>query len=92
MEVGLPHNEPLQSILKQIDEGVIKLPEFQRDFRWEIGDVIDLIISLLRGFPAGVLLFWNVSDKKEKLAERPFEGVNKHRLILNIKFWMGSRG
>jgi hypothetical protein len=77
MEVGLPHNEPLQSILKQIDEGVIKLPEFQRDFRWEIGDVIDLIISLLRGFPAGVLLFWNVSDKKEKLAERPFEGVNK---------------
>jgi hypothetical protein len=76
MEVGLPYRQSLQSILKQIDGGVIKLPEFQRDFRWEIGDVIDLIISLLRGFPAGVLLFWNVSEKKDKLAERPFEGVN----------------
>jgi hypothetical protein len=78
LKVGLPQLESLQSILKQINQGVIKLPEFQRDFRWEISDVIDLIISLLRGFPAGVLLFWNVSDRREKdkLAERPFEGVD----------------
>ncbi|MGC9014391.1 MAG: GmrSD restriction endonuclease domain-containing protein [Thermoproteota archaeon] len=84
MEVGRPYNLSLQTILKQIDNGTIKLPEFQRDFRWEIGDVIDLIISLLRGFPAGVLLFWNVLDKKDKLAERPFEGVNN--LSSNTKY------
>jgi hypothetical protein len=77
MEIGKPESKPLKSILKDIDNGSIKLPEFQRDFRWEIGDVIDLIISILRGFPAGVLLFWNVSNKKDKLAERPFEGADR---------------
>lgn len=38
--------------------GRIRLPEFQRSFRWEAKDVRALFDSLLRGFPVGSLLLW----------------------------------
>jgi hypothetical protein len=76
MEVGRPGSMPLLDILVMIDKGQIKIPEFQRDFRWEISDVIELLISIMRGFPTGVLLFWDVRETKDKLAERLFEGVD----------------
>lgn len=38
--------------------GRIRVPEFQRSFRWETKDVLDLFDSLLRGFPVGSLLLW----------------------------------
>jgi hypothetical protein len=79
VEIGKPNSMRLQEILKMIDGAEMKLPEFQRDFRWEIGDVIELIISIMRGFPAGVLLFWDVRGAESRLAERLFDGVNESR-------------
>ncbi|CAM2750728.1 DUF262 domain-containing protein [Actinomyces slackii] len=38
--------------------GRIRVPEFQRSFRWEAKDVLALVDSLLRGFPVGNLLLW----------------------------------
>jgi len=75
VEIGKPGSMRLQEILKMIDEASVKLPEFQRDFRWEVNDVIELVISIMYGFPAGVLLFWDVRGAESRLAERPFEGV-----------------
>jgi uncharacterized protein with ParB-like and HNH nuclease domain len=79
VEIGKPGSMRLQEILKMIDEAKVKLPEFQRDFRWEVNDVIELIISIMRGFPAGVLLFWDIRGAKSRLAERLFEGVDGSR-------------
>ena len=38
--------------------GRIRVPQFQRSFRWEGKDVLALFDSLLRGFPVGALLLW----------------------------------
>lgn len=73
MEIGKPVTEDLISLLKKIDEQSIKLPEFQRDFRWDISNLSELIQSLMRGFPAGVMLFWDTQGN-ERIDERPFEG------------------
>lgn len=77
MEIGIPKTTDIIKILKLINEGELRIPEFQRDFRWEINDICELIGSLLSGYPAGVLLFWNVSDREEKLSSRLIEGVNE---------------
>ena len=73
MEVGKPGSENLLSLLDKINTGSMKLPEFQRDFRWDIGDLTELIISMMNGFPAGSLLFWKVGGSEKKLVERIFE-------------------
>ena len=85
MEIGKPGSEDLISLLKKIDEQSMKLPEFQRDFRWDISNLSELIQSLMRGFPAGVMLFWDIQGK-EKIDERPFEGSGNH--LRNETKWL----
>jgi len=40
------------------EKGQIRIPRFQRPFRWERTDVVRLFDSLLRGYPIGNLLMW----------------------------------
>jgi hypothetical protein len=39
-------------------DGVIRIPPFQRSFRWEKDDVLKLFDSIFRGYPIGNLLMW----------------------------------
>jgi hypothetical protein len=88
MEIGHPVTQKLVKIIELIDKGKIRLPNFQRDFRWEINDITELIVSLLYGYPAGVLLFWDVRKVEEgnRLDSRPFEGVDETRKLDNEEF------
>jgi hypothetical protein len=38
--------------------GRIRIPSFQRSYRWERDDVVKLFDSILRGYPIGNLLMW----------------------------------
>jgi uncharacterized protein with ParB-like and HNH nuclease domain len=38
--------------------GKIRIPSFQRSYRWERSDVTGLFDSILRGYPIGNLLVW----------------------------------
>lgn len=46
----------LKELLGLIDEGKLQLPEFQRDYVWNEGDVRSLLESIAKGFPVGALL------------------------------------
>jgi hypothetical protein len=45
-------------LVAEVKRGFLRIPPFQRGFKWESTDVIALFDSLLRGFPIGNLLFW----------------------------------
>jgi hypothetical protein len=51
-------NYPLDTLLQQIDLGVIGLPDIQRPFIWKPVKVRDLFDSMYQGFPVGYFLFW----------------------------------
>src|SRR5438093_13648282 len=46
----------LPEILEEIDTGLVGLPDFQRDFDWTKNDVVSLLVTVLKGWPAGSLL------------------------------------
>ena len=48
----------LRSLIRDIESGVIGLPDIQRPFVWPNQKVRDLFDSLYRGYPVGYLLFW----------------------------------
>jgi len=50
----------------RVKAGQLRVPQFQRSFRWERKDVLNLVDSVLRGYPIGSLLLW----KREAEAER----------------------
>ncbi|MET7399834.1 DUF262 domain-containing protein [Dactylosporangium sp. NPDC005572] len=47
-----------EDLVRDVQRGVVRIPQFQRGFKWEAGDVVKLFDSILRGFPIGNLLLW----------------------------------
>lgn len=48
----------IEEILERVRDGQIRLPEFQRLYKWSEEDVVKLFDSIIRGFPIGTFLFW----------------------------------
>ncbi|WP_198555194.1 DUF262 domain-containing protein [Siphonobacter sp. SORGH_AS_0500] len=49
---------PLGTLIRQIELGIIGLPDLQRPFVWPDTKVRDLFDSLYKGYPVGYFLFW----------------------------------
>lgn len=48
----------IQQLATLVRDGRIRVPEFQRSFRWSAEDVLALFDSIHRGYPFGSLLLW----------------------------------
>lgn len=48
----------IYDLLRYVKNGKIKIPRFQREFKWESEDMLKLLDSIYRGYPIGNLLFW----------------------------------
>lgn len=57
----------VETLVNMAWEGKIRVPHFQRDFRWLRRDVIRLLESILRGYPVGSLLLWRRPAAEERL-------------------------
>ena len=49
-------------LVKMIQEGSLALPEMQRGYVWRTTRVRDLLDSLYRGYPSGVIRCWQTRD------------------------------
>lgn len=48
----------VEDVIQLAAEGRLRMPIFQRAFRWEPKDRRDLLDSIYRGYPVGTLLLW----------------------------------
>lgn len=48
----------LEDLIAEAWAGRVRVPHFQREFRWDSRDVIRLFDSIVRGYPIGSLLLW----------------------------------
>ncbi len=56
----------IKETIKRINEGKMFLPALQRKFVWKAGQIIELFDSILRGYPIGTFLFWNLKEVKNR--------------------------
>ncbi|HVK76170.1 MAG TPA: DUF262 domain-containing protein [Kofleriaceae bacterium] len=49
----------VEDLVRHALAGKIRVPAFQRDFKWERADVEKLFDSIWRGYPIGTLLLWS---------------------------------
>lgn len=47
----------VEDLLHLVRKGEVRVPEFQRPFRWKSRNIVELFDSIYRGFPIGGLLF-----------------------------------
>ena len=55
----------IDSLMSDVERGVIALPDLQRPFVWEDTRVRDLLDSLFVGFPVGTVVLWHVAEVRE---------------------------
>src|SRR6185503_15492554 len=76
----------VEELVGMIERGELRLPEMQRRYVWRSTRVRDLLDSLYRGYPSGVILLW---DTDEKVPQQDFaiaQQVNPYqstRLLLD---------
>lgn len=66
----------LVDIIKNAKEGRIVLPQFQRTFVWEYNDVVDFLLSLMKGYFIGSFLFQRCDSDSMPFDYRVVEGVD----------------
>lgn len=63
MELPQPQPYTFSTLLSQIDNGVIKIPQFQRDFVWTRLQSAKVIDSIIKGYPIGTFILWKTSER-----------------------------
>ncbi len=54
-------NKTIKTIIERINSGNLYIPAIQRKYIWDDKQVIRLMDSIMRGYPIGIFLFWNVN-------------------------------
>jgi hypothetical protein len=62
-----PEVQYLPTLFRRIRNGEIRVPAFQRGFVWSDKQILELLESVLHGFPVGSLLLWKVDEKILKI-------------------------
>ena len=58
-----PTHKQYPHLIADIERGDIKIPQFQREFVWDIEKSAKLIDSILKGFPIGSFILWRTNDQ-----------------------------
>lgn len=62
-KIKIKSDYKLPDIIHDIEKGILRIPQFQREFVWEKSKVIKLLDSIYKEFPIGSFFFWNAPKK-----------------------------
>ncbi|MBZ8177134.1 DUF262 domain-containing protein [Corynebacterium sp. 3HC-13] len=65
----------LQDLFSRIDQGELQLPDFQRNYKWNVDQIRSLIVTVLRGYPAGCLMALDTRNVPVRFRSRPLHGA-----------------
>ncbi|ENK3112163.1 DUF262 domain-containing protein [Vibrio alginolyticus] len=75
----------LTQALKELQEGMLRIPRFQRELVWTWSQKHDLLCSVLEGLPIGAMLVWQTRQTNIKSHEKigPFPINNQGNSVYN---------
>lgn len=65
----------LKDLLAWTTSGKVQLPDFQRGYKWEDERIRQLLVTILRGHPLGVVMMLEADNTHVRFKPRPIEGV-----------------
>jgi uncharacterized protein with ParB-like and HNH nuclease domain len=64
----------IRDIITKVNDGIIRIPAFQRGFVWDSDSVAFLMDSIYKEYPFGTIQFWRTREKlKTEKKLGPFE-------------------
>lgn len=58
--------DSIKNLIGKMDNGTLVLPSIQRTFVWSEDQIVTLFDSIMRGYPIGTFMFWDVEKNKIK--------------------------
>lgn len=65
----------LVDLLKDVGNGTVQLPDFQRSYRWDDERIRDLLVTVLRGHPMGVIMLLDTGNDNVRFKPQPLARV-----------------
>lgn len=65
----------LSDYIKWTSEGRIQLPDFQREYKWDDERIRQLLVTVLRGHPMGIVMLLETGNNEIHFKPRPVEGA-----------------
>lgn len=81
-----PEDRKLSELLQDIDNGRLRLPCFQRDYKWRPSKVVKLLDTIQNDHPAGTLLFISVDSSNPQIPPENFKVVSEKNLLNKEEF------
>lgn len=63
MKLPEPVSRTFSGLISDIEKGQIKIPQFQREFVWDIKKSAKLLDSIIKGYPIGTFIFWKTKER-----------------------------
>ncbi|GAA4800266.1 DUF262 domain-containing protein [Corynebacterium canis] len=65
----------LLDLFGRIDRGDLQLPDFQRDYSWDVDQIRSLLVTVLRGYPVGCFMALDTRNEPMRFRPRPLGGA-----------------
>jgi len=63
MDLPEPASRQFSNLMNDITTGSLKIPQFQRDFVWNIKKSSELLDSIVKGYPIGTFILWKTKER-----------------------------
>lgn len=69
MNLPEPQSVTFPSLIAQIEQGSVKIPQFQRAFVWTRLQSARLIDSIIKGYPIGTFILWRTKERLRSIRD-----------------------
>ncbi|MBA4409704.1 MAG: hypothetical protein C0397_09820 [Odoribacter sp.] len=69
MKLPEPLSQTYSTLLSEIENGQVKIPQFQRDFVWDLPKSANLLDSIFKGYPIGTFIFWRTNERLRSIRD-----------------------
>ncbi|MDA8281343.1 MAG: DUF262 domain-containing protein [Actinomycetota bacterium] len=65
----------LHELLREVETGKVQLPDFQREWKWDVEHIRSLLASVSLGYPIGVLMMLETGGEEVQFQAQPIAGA-----------------
>lgn len=69
MQLPEPQSVTFPSLFNQVEQGTVKIPQFQRAFVWTRLQSAKLIDSIIKGYPIGTFILWRTKERLRSIRD-----------------------
>ena len=81
----------LLDLFGRIDRGDLQLPDFQRDYSWDVDQIRSLLVTVLRGYPVGCFMALDTRNEPMRFRSRPLGGAPDRGVDLGLLLLDGQQ-